>query len=96
MPMNNGSAQIRHNEAAQRFETTINGKLSHADYRLRDGVMHMVHTEVPVLQEGRGIAATLVRAALEHARAQGYKVRPACSYVRAFMARHREFDDLRG
>jgi len=93
--MNDGARPIRHNEAAQRFETTIDGKLSRADYRLHDGVMHMVHTEVPIDQEGRGIAATVVRAALEYARAHGYKVRPACSYVRSFMARNREFDDLR-
>ncbi|HTT10050.1 MAG TPA: GNAT family N-acetyltransferase [Burkholderiaceae bacterium] len=84
-----------HNETAQRFEVTIDGALSRADYRLQDGVMHMVHTEVPVRQEGRGIAAMLVRAALEYARAQGYRVRPACSYVRNFMARNCEFDDLR-
>jgi uncharacterized protein len=86
---------VRHNEAAQRFEVTIDGRLSRADYRLSDGVMHMVHTEVPMPQEGRGIAAMLVRAAMEYARQQGYKVRPACSYVRSFMSRNREFDDLR-
>src|SRR5215470_7266426 len=66
-----------HNEAQTRFEVTIAGKLSRADYRLDDGVMHMFHTEVPVQQEGRGIAAMLVRAAFEYARAHGYKVRPA-------------------
>jgi len=32
---------------------------------------------------------------MQYARAHGYKVRPACSYVRTFMARNREFDDLR-
>jgi len=84
-----------HNEAAQRFEVVIDGKLSRADYRLHDGVMHMVHTEVPMPQEGRGIAAMLVRAALEYARQRGYRVRPGCSYVRSFMSRNREFDDLR-
>ena len=86
---------VVHNEAAQRFEVTIDGKLSRADYRLHDGVMHMTHTEVPVQQEGRGIAAMVVRVAMEHARARGYKVRPACSYVRSFMSRHPEFNDLR-
>ena len=84
-----------HNEAERRFEVTIAGKLSRADYRLDDGVMHMFHTEVPVQQEGRGIAAMLVRAAFEYARAHGYRVRPACSYVRSFMSHNREFDDLR-
>lgn len=93
--MSHARRQVVHNEAAQRFEVTLEGKLSRADYRLLDGVMHMVHTEVPVQQEGRGIAALLVRAALEYARERGYKVRPACSYVRSFIARNREFDDLR-
>jgi predicted GNAT family acetyltransferase len=93
--MTHGKHQVIHNEAAQRFEVTIDGKLSRADYRLHDGVMHMVHTEVPVQQEGRGIAAMVVRAAMHYARAQGYRVRPACSYVRRFMARNHEFDDLR-
>jgi hypothetical protein len=88
--------QILHNTAGQRFEVSIDGKLSRADYRLHDGVMHMVHTEVPVRQEGRGIAAMLVHAALEYARANGHKVRPACSYVRTFLARHPEYNDLRG
>jgi hypothetical protein len=94
--MSDGNPQAMHNEAAKRFEVTIDGRLARADYRLHDNVMHMVHTEVPVQQEGRGIAAQLVRAAMEYARAHGYKVRPSCSYVRAFMARNPEFDDLRG
>jgi predicted GNAT family acetyltransferase len=85
---------VTHNEVAQRFEAQVDGHLSRADYRLSDGMMHMVHTEVPAHQEGRGIAAALVRAALAHARERGYKVRPACSYVRAYMARHRDVQDL--
>lgn len=86
---------VTHNETAQRFETFVEGQLARADYRMQDGVMHIFHTEVPVQFEGRGIAARVVRAAMEHARAHGLKVRPACSYVRSFMTRHTEFDDLR-
>jgi uncharacterized protein len=86
---------VSHNEAARRFETLIGGKLARADYRLQDGVMHIFHTEVPVEFEGRGVAARVVHAAMAHARAHGLKVRPACSYVRTFMARHPEYEDLR-
>lgn len=93
--MTEAQPPVQHNAAAHRFEVFIDGQLSRADYRLQDGVMHIVHTEVPAQQEGRGIAARVVRAALEHARGHGYKVRPACSYVRTFMARHPEYDDLR-
>src|SRR5512132_1972527 len=60
---------VRHNSAQQRFEAVINGLLCHADYRMDGETMAMVHTEVPEALEGRGIAAQLVRAAIEHARA---------------------------
>lgn len=86
---------VTHNEAASRFEARIEGQLARADYRLMDGVMHIYHTETPVQFEGRGVAAQVVRAAMEHARAHGLKVRPACSYVRTFMARYPQYEDLR-
>jgi predicted GNAT family acetyltransferase len=65
-----------------------------AQYRLIDGVMWLTHTEVPTAIEGRGHAAQLVRAALDHARAHALKVKPACSYVRSYMRRHPETQDL--
>ncbi|MDW8430381.1 MAG: GNAT family N-acetyltransferase [Sutterellaceae bacterium] len=85
---------VRHNAPANRFEVELDGLLSRADYRLVDGIMHLVHTEVPPSQQGRGIAAALVGAALQYARAHGYKVRPLCSYVRAYMMRHPQTQDL--
>ena len=39
-------------------------------------------------------AAALVQAALAYARAQGLRVRPSCSYVRSYMRRHPETQDL--
>ncbi len=81
---------IRHNEDAQRFETRVEGWLCRADYRRIDDVLHLVHTEVPPALEGRGIAAQLVKAALDFAEAQGLKVRPRCSYVLAYLRRHPE------
>jgi uncharacterized protein len=65
-----------------------------ADYHLIDNVMWLTHTEVPPALEGRGIAARLVQAALEHARAEGLRVKPACSYVRTYLKRHPEYQDL--
>jgi hypothetical protein len=31
---------------------------------------------------------------LAYAREQGYKIIPSCSFVRAYMERHPEYDDL--
>jgi predicted GNAT family acetyltransferase len=85
---------IRHNEAAHRFEVAVDGELARADYRVEGDVMRIFHTEVPFAFEGRGIAARLVDAAFEHAREKGLKVFPACSYVRDYVRRHPETQAL--
>ena len=85
---------IEHLPKQGRFQTTLDGGLGFADYRLANGVMHMTHTEVSPALQGRGIAAALVEAALAHARANGLKVNPVCSYVHAYMRRHAQTQDL--
>jgi predicted GNAT family acetyltransferase len=87
---------VRHNPQASRFETEIEGRLARCDYRLHDGVMHLVHTEVPPELEGCGIGAALARAALEHASAEGLRVQPRCSFVSAYLARHPQYRRLLG
>ena len=85
---------IVHNADARRFETLIDGALARCDYRRIGSVLQIHHTEVPVALEGRGIAGKLVAATLEHAKAQGLKVAPYCSYVRSYMRRHPETQAL--
>jgi predicted GNAT family acetyltransferase len=86
--------RLHHNAAASRFETTIDGQLCVADYELAGPRMAMTHTYVPPALEGRGIAAALVAEALAHARREGWRVRPLCSYVARYMQRHPETLDL--
>ena len=64
------------------------------DYRLSDGVMTILHTEVPYALRGRGLAGQLVRAAFEHAREAGLKVAPRCSYAAEWAGRHPEYAAL--
>jgi predicted GNAT family acetyltransferase len=85
---------VVHNTAARRFEIAIGHDLARADYRMDGNVMRLVHTEVPVAQEGKGVAGALVRAALAHAEAHDLKVAPMCSYVRSYMQRHPETQAL--
>lgn len=89
------SFEIRHDPATQRFETVVEGQLCELDYRLAGNVMTITHTGVPVPLEGRGIASALTQAAMEAARAQGWKVVPACAYAATWLRRHPEFADLR-
>lgn len=77
-----------------RFQTVVDGWTCVCDYRLAGGVMEFIHTGVPPAVEGRGIAAELVAAALAHARENALKVNPICSYVRVYMRRHPETQEL--
>jgi predicted GNAT family acetyltransferase len=94
MTADSSSVPIRHNPAASRFETIVDGHLSVADYVLAGNRMIFTHTFVPDALRGRGIAAALVGAALEEARVAGRKVEPRCSYVAAYIDRHPEYRDL--
>ena len=85
---------IEHDRDAASFRTFVEGHRAEVDYRLEDGVMTITHTGVPGPIEGRGIAASLTRAALAAARAEGWKVVPQCAYAAAFLRLHREYADL--
>jgi len=84
-----------HRPEAHRFEATLDGHTGRLDYALSGDVMTLVHTEVDPALEGRGVAGALVRAALDHARASGLKVRPHCDYAASYMDRHPETNSLR-
>lgn len=85
---------IQHDPANHRFSTEVDGHEAELIYRLREGRMVIEHTGVPEAIGGRGIAAQLVKAALDHARAAGWKVVPACSYSAVYVQRHPEYADL--
>ncbi len=80
--------EIEHLPERGRFQAVVEGRRCVCDYRRVGSTLHMTHTEVAPELEGRGIAAELVKAALAYARANGLKVVPLCSYVRAYMRRH--------
>jgi len=85
---------IVHHESQGRFACRVDGHDCELDYHLADGRMVITHTGVPPQVGGRGIAAELTRAALETARARGWRVVPLCSYAAAYVRRHAEYADL--
>jgi predicted GNAT family acetyltransferase len=86
--------KIRHDRSAREFSTDVDGHRAVLNYNYADHVMTIVHTGVPEAIAGRGVAQELMRAALNAARAEGWKVSPKCSYAAAFMLRHTEYADL--
>jgi uncharacterized protein len=87
-------APVVHNAAQSRFEMVLGNETAVCDYRMDGATMVLPHTWVPPAQEGRGIAAAMVAAALDHARRGGMRVLPLCSYVARYMRRHPENQDL--
>ena len=88
------AAAVRDNPALSRFELDANGVTAVANYKIADGVITFTHTEVPPQARGGGTASRLIAGALEAARARGLKVVAHCSFVRAYLAKHPEFQDL--
>ncbi len=86
--------QIDHDPTGQRFSTSVDGHHAALEYRLAGSVMTITHTEVPSVIGGRGVAAELMRSAVETARAAGWTVVPACSYAAAYL-RKQDYGALR-
>ena len=85
---------VTRNDARHRFEVTVDGHTAVLTYREAAGKVTLIHTEVAPELQGRGIADTLARAALDDARQRRLLVRPLCPFVQAFMKRHPEYADL--
>jgi predicted GNAT family acetyltransferase len=85
---------INHEQDANRFTTEVDGQRAELDYTIADGVMTITHTRVPREIGGRGIAAELMRAALQVAAERGLTINPACSYAAAYMRKQRAPDKV--
>lgn len=85
---------IQHDPAAHRFSAQVEGHEGELVYRQREGRLEIDRTAVPPAIGGRGIAAQLVKAALDFARASGWRVKPNCSYAAAYIRQHPEYADL--
>ncbi len=94
MPDATPAYSIQHNPVQHRFETRVDGNLAKLDYVIDGAVMHITHTIVPRVIEGRGVAAALVAAALHHARQHDLKVQPDCPYAASYMERRPETREL--
>jgi uncharacterized protein len=85
---------IVHDAAAHRFETLIDGYRAVLDYRFEGDIAHLTQVSVPGPIEGRGVAASLTRAALDWARAESIAVVPRCPYVAGWIERHPDYRDV--
>jgi uncharacterized protein len=88
-------SDVRDNIEEQRFELVEQGHLAFAEYQIEGAVITFTHTVVPTSLQGMGVGSRLIEGALTEVRSRGLKVRPQCSFVAAYIARHPEWQDLK-
>jgi predicted GNAT family acetyltransferase len=91
------SAQITvvDNADGERYEIQSDGELAgFLQYRLKPGLIELVHTEIDEEFEGRGLGSHLISFALDDARERRLAVLPFCPFVNDYIQRHRQYVDL--
>jgi hypothetical protein len=94
MPADSSPGPIRHNASLQRFDIEVDNQVAFLSYQHDRGRVILDHTFVPETLRGRGLAGVLAQAALEAARAEGWRIVPQCSFVASYLRRHPQFADL--
>ena len=87
-------SDIIDDKAHHRFELEVEGHVAKSFYRIENGVITFIHTEVPPELGGKGVGSRLIKGALDQVRANGLKVIAECPFVKAYIEKHAEYADL--
>ena len=86
---------VTDNIAHNRFEIDLgDGQYAFAAYDLLPGAIRFTHTVVPESHGGQGLGTALIKAGLAAARQRGLMVIPICAFVRAYLQKHPDEQDI--
>ncbi|HOY49991.1 MAG TPA: GNAT family N-acetyltransferase [Flavobacteriales bacterium] len=81
------------NSAEQQFEFLLeDGEKAFVTYRIKEGVVYLLHTSVPEHFEGKGIASQLAKKVFSHLKESGTLAKLYCAYLRTYVERHPEWE----
>jgi predicted GNAT family acetyltransferase len=87
--------RIVDNAELRRYEARLGERVAgFTEYRPAAGRRILVHTEVDQAFEGRGIGSRLAAGIFEDIRSSGMKATIHCPFIKRYLARHHEYDDL--
>ena len=86
--------EIHHRPKTARFEAALDDGEAYLAYRDTGELLDFHYVFVSPHLRGGVLAGEVTRAAFEHARAEGRRVRPTCGYVRSWVRRHPEYREL--
>jgi predicted GNAT family acetyltransferase len=88
-------SKVTENTEQHRFELPLGNNLfAAAYYRIEDGRLALIHTEVPAEFSGQGIGSQLAAEVFELLRKTGRKATLICPFMARFFARHPEYADV--
>lgn len=85
---------VINNLERQQFQVNMDGEVASLEYRWSDGVLVLMHTEVPEKLGGRGIGTALAAYAFGFARGRGVRVKVYCPFVMVWVKKHPEVEDI--
>lgn len=86
---------VRNNRSLSRYELQIDEEaFASAYYRIEDGNVVLIHTEVPFQFSGEGYAKALADGVFQMVKANGGKVVVKCGFMGRYVARHPELLDM--
>ena len=86
--------KVIHEKENERFVVYVEGNEVYVEYTMAGNELNLYHTFTDPALRGKGLAAQVVRAALEFTKENNMKVIPTCSYVQAFLAKNENYKEL--
>ncbi|HEX5150457.1 MAG TPA: GNAT family N-acetyltransferase [Parafilimonas sp.] len=85
---------LKVNTELHRLELEINRSVAYIEYKLLRDTLFLIHTEVPPELKGKGAGGIIVQKAFQYAKGNSYKIVPICPFIRSYLERHKEWNDI--
>ncbi|AXE17168.1 N-acetyltransferase [Runella rosea] len=85
---------IINNVERHRFEAEVDGEVAFVEYQWKQGTIYILHTFVPHVLRGRGLAAQLAVFVLNTIRQEQWPVKIYCPFFKKYIQEHPEYQDL--
>ena len=83
--------QVVKNDETKRFELTVDGFTAFIDFKERQQIIKLIHTESPAELAGRGVATALIEKTLVYLEENNFALVPLCPLVFAYIKKHPEW-----
>lgn len=86
--------ELKDNKEKKRFEVEIEASTAFVEYEMNNDIISLTHTEVPEELGGQGVGSKIVGNVLSKIKEEGKKVKISCPFIKKYVEKHPEFDDL--